>query len=97
MTGIDAEINASKDAEKLVSEMLDLPDKLSKRRGSSCSRRKSIINIDVEKVDINDSKDAEKIASDMLDLPDKLSKRRGSSYSPRFFSLFSVDNILLIG
>ena len=45
--------------------------------------------------EINASKDAEKLVSEMLDLPDKLSKRRGSSYSPRFFSLFSVDNILL--
>ena len=43
MTGIDVDINDTKDAEKIASEMLDLPDKLSKRRGS---RRKSLLTID---------------------------------------------------
>ena len=44
MTGMAVDINDSKDAEKLASEMLDLPDKVySSGRRSSHSRRKSLM------------------------------------------------------
>ena len=44
MTGMAVDINDTKDAEKLASEMLDLPDKVySSGRRSSHSRRKSLM------------------------------------------------------